>query len=210
MRVRFGECTFDAVRHELLRGDAPAHLSPKAFELLRLLIEHRPRPVSKDELFEKLWPRTYVTEASLAGLVAEIRREIGEDARAPRHVRTVHGYGYAFADEGASAADEGVFRLVWGTREVPLVEGESDIGRDRDCTISIDDATVSRRHARVIVAGREAALEDLGSKNGTFLRGEPVSRPSVLRDGDLVKIGTVEMTLRVYAGGVSTETAGAR
>src|SRR5262245_55152477 len=206
MRVRFGECTFDAVRHELLRGDAPAHLSPKAFELLRLLIERRPRPVSKEELFEKLWPRTYVTEASLAGLVAEIRREIGEDARASRHVRTVHGYGYAFADEGASAADEGVLRLVWGTREVPLAEGESDIGRDLDCTISIDDATASRRHARVIVAGREAALEDLGSKNGTWLRDCRVGRRETVRDGDPIRIGSVPMVFRCYSVGASTET----
>jgi DNA-binding winged helix-turn-helix (wHTH) protein len=206
MRVRFGECTFDAMRRELLRGDAPAHLSPKAFELLRLLIERRARPISKDELFEKLWPRTYVTEASLAGLVAEIRREIGDDARSPRHVRTVHGYGYAFADEEASTADEGAFRLVWGTREVPLTEGENDIGRERECTISIDDATVSRRHARVIVEGREAALEDLGSKNGTWLRGHRVAGREPLRDGDAIRIGSVPMVFRCYTAGSSTET----
>ncbi|MFY9549925.1 MAG: FHA domain-containing protein [Thermoanaerobaculia bacterium] len=206
MRIRFGECTFDAVRRELMRDGAPAHLSPKAFELLRLLIEQRPRPISKDELFERLWPKTFVTEASLAGLIAEIRREVGDDARAPHHVRTVHGFGYAFADEGASAADEGVFRLVWGTREVPLSEGENEIGREPDCVISIDDATVSRRHARVIISGREAALEDLGSKNGTWLRGRRVAGREPLRDGDPIRIGSVPMVFRCFASGGSTQT----
>jgi DNA-binding winged helix-turn-helix (wHTH) protein len=206
MRVRFGECTFDAVRRELQRGETPAHLSPKAFELLRMLVERRPRPISKDELFDKLWPKTFVTEASLAGLVAEIRREIGDDARAPRHVRTVHGYGYAFADETAASADEGVFRLVWGAREVPLSEGENAIGREADCAISIDDATVSRRHARVVVEGQEAILEDLGSKNGTWLRGLRVAGPELLKDGDAIRIGSVPMVFRCYLPGGATET----
>jgi DNA-binding winged helix-turn-helix (wHTH) protein len=206
MRIRFGECTFDAVRRELTRGDRSAHLSPKAFELLRLLIERRPRPISKEELFDRLWPQTFVTEASLAGLVAEIRREIGDGAREPRHVRTIHGFGYAFADECASEADEGVFRLLWGAREVPLTEGENAIGRETDCEISIDDATVSRRHARVIVAGAEASLEDLGSKNGTWLRGRRVEGREPLRDGDPIRIGSVPLVFRCFSSGTSTET----
>jgi DNA-binding winged helix-turn-helix (wHTH) protein len=206
MRIRFGECTFDAVRRELKRGENAAHLSPKAFELLRLLIERRPRPVSKEELFERLWPKTFVTEASLAGLIAEIRREIGDDARAPRHVRTVHGFGYAFADEGAWAADEGVFRLVWGAREVALSEGRNEIGREEDCVISIDDPTVSRRHARVTVTDGEALLEDLGSKNGTWLRGRRVVGRAPLHDGDPIRIGSVPMVFRCFSAGGSTET----
>src|SRR5262245_59065371 len=201
MRIRFGEWTFDGIRRELTRGGGAATLSPKAFELLRLLLERRPRPVPKYELFERLWPTTFVTEASLASLVAEIRREIGDDAREPRYVRTVHGFGYAFSDEEASAADEGVFRLVWGTREVPLSEGENAIGREMDCEISIDDATVSRRHARVIITRGEACLEDLGSKNGTWLRGQRLDGCAALQDGDPIRIGSVPMVFRCFSSG---------
>src|SRR5437660_934581 len=106
MRIRFGECTFDPERHEVRRGTEAVRLSPKGFELLRLLVENRPRALGKEELFERLWPKTFVSEANLAGLVAEIRREIGDDAREPRFVRTVHGFGYAFSSGAAAAAED--------------------------------------------------------------------------------------------------------
>jgi hypothetical protein len=207
MRIRFGECTFDAVRREVRRGAEDIHLSPKGFELLRLLVEARPRALAKDELIERLWPGIFVSEASLAGLVTEIRRAIREDAREPRHVRTVHGFGYAFSDGGAAAPDEeAVFRLLWGVREVALAEGENVLGRDPDCAIPIDDATVSRHHARIVIAGGDAALEDLGSKNGTFLRGARVAGSESLRDGDAIQVGPAALVFRRYASGGSTLT----
>src|SRR5215471_2007346 len=105
MRIQFGEHTFDGVRREVRRGAEEIHLSPKGFELLRLLIDARPRALSKDELIDRLWPDAFVSEASLAGLVTEIRRAVREDAREPRHVRTVHGFGYAFSDGGPAPED---------------------------------------------------------------------------------------------------------
>ncbi|HEY1249719.1 MAG TPA: FHA domain-containing protein [Thermoanaerobaculia bacterium] len=207
MRIRFGECTFDAVRREVRRGAEEIHLSPKGFELLRTLVDARPRALSKDELIERLWPGVFVSEASLAGLVTEIRRAIREDAREPRHLRTVHGFGYAFSDGGAAPADEdAVFRLVWGAREVALALGENVLGRDPDCAVPIDDATVSRHHARIVIAGGDAALEDLGSKNGTFLRGARVAGSQPLRDGDAIQVGPASLVFRRYAAGGSTQT----
>ncbi|HEY3203082.1 MAG TPA: FHA domain-containing protein [Thermoanaerobaculia bacterium] len=189
------------------RGKGAVHLSPKAFELLRLLVESRPRAISKEEFFGRLWPDTFVTEANLAGLVAEIRREIGDDAREPRFLRTVHGFGYAFSDGAARTADEdGVFRLIWGAREVPLVEGENVLGRDPGAAVSIDDATVSRHHARIVIGGRSAVLEDLGSKNGTWLRGRRIASSEPLADGDELRIGSAPFIFRRYAAGGSTET----
>jgi DNA-binding winged helix-turn-helix (wHTH) protein len=205
--VRFGDCTFDAVRHEVRSGAAVVHLSPRAFELLALLIARRPRAMSKDELLGILWPRTVVTEANLAGLVAEIRRQICEDAREPRFLRTVHGYGYAFSDGAAKNADEGgVFRLVWGLREVALAEGENLIGRDEAAAVPIDDDTVSRHHARIVIEGGRAALEDLGSKNGTWLGGSRIASSVALRDGDEIRVGPATLRLRCFAAGGSTET----
>ena len=207
MRIQFGECTFDPVRREVRRAGQPVRLSPKAFELLRLLVESRPRAQSKDALFERLWPDTFVSEANLAGLVTEIRREIGDDAREPRFLRTVHGFGYAFSDGTTNLADEdSVFRLIWGGREVPLAEGENLLGRDPSAAVSIDSATVSRHHARIVIHGSVAALEDLGSKNGTWLRGGRIATSEPLSDGDEIRVGAVALVFRCFAGGSATET----
>jgi DNA-binding winged helix-turn-helix (wHTH) protein len=207
MRIRLGECTFDSVRREIRRGAEEVHLSPKGFELLRVLVASRPRTMAKEELFERLWPGVFVSEASLAGLVAEIRRAIADDAREPRFLRTVHGFGYAFSDGETALADEGaVFRLIWGAREVPLSVGENVLGRDPDAAVRIDDATVSRHHARIVIAGRLAALEDLGSKNGTWLRGSRIGGSEPLCDGDAIQVGPASMVFRCYASGGSTRT----
>jgi hypothetical protein len=207
MHIRFGECTFDAVRREVRRGADAVPLSPRGFELLSLLVARRPRALSKAELLDALWPRSFVTEANLAGLVSEIRRGIGDDAREPRFLRTVHGFGYAFSDGALGGADEdSVFRLVWGLREVPLAEGENLLGRDAGAAVAIDDATVSRHHARIVIHAGRAALEDLGSKNGTWLGGRRIASSERLADGNEIRVGPAAMIFRCFAAGGSTET----
>jgi DNA-binding winged helix-turn-helix (wHTH) protein len=96
MRVRFGDCIFDSDTRELFHHGKPVHLAPKAFRLLELLVENRPRALSKEELLQQLWPKTYVSEGNLPGLAAEIRRAIGEGPEGTV-LRTVYGYGYAFS-----------------------------------------------------------------------------------------------------------------
>ena len=97
MKIRFGECVLDTEERVLHRGGQPVHLTPKAFQLLGFLLEVRPRAVPKSELQEKLWPATFVSEGNLATLIKEARVAIGDSARQPLYIRTVHGYGYAFA-----------------------------------------------------------------------------------------------------------------
>jgi DNA-binding winged helix-turn-helix (wHTH) protein len=206
MHMRFGECTFDAVRREVRCGSEPAHLSPRAFELLRVLIESRPRAVAKEELLARLWPDRFASEASLAGLAAEIRRQIRDDAREPRFLRTVHGFGYAFCEAAPESDVGGVFRLLWGLGESPLLEGENVIGRDPDATVSIDHATVSRHHARIAVYGGTAILEDLASKNGTWLRGRRITSPEPLADADELRVGSVPILVRHYPAEQPTKT----
>src|SRR3954466_12913608 len=106
MNIRFGECALDTDSRVLLRGGQPVHLTPKAFQLLAFLVEVRPRAVSKSELQDKLWPATFVSEGNLATIVKEVRLAIGDDARQPVNVRTVHGYGYSFAGT-VQTTDEG-------------------------------------------------------------------------------------------------------
>jgi DNA-binding winged helix-turn-helix (wHTH) protein/tetratricopeptide (TPR) repeat protein len=99
MRVRFSDLTLDSEARELRRGRDPVHLSPKAFRLLEVLIDERPAAVSKERLFEIVWPQTFVAESNLASLVKEIRTALRDDARNPKLIRTVFGHGYAFGGD---------------------------------------------------------------------------------------------------------------
>jgi DNA-binding winged helix-turn-helix (wHTH) protein len=216
MRVRFNEWIFDPDGRELLRGSEAVHLSPKAFDLLGALLATRPRVLSKPQIHKRLWPATFVSESHLTSLMAELRAALGDDARNPRFVRTVHGFGYAFcgsaaeieAPEPAERRKSACCRLIWGDREIVLAEGENILGRTDDAVVWIEAPTVSRRHARILVSGQDATLEDLGSKNGSFLRGERLTAPAPLADRDNFCLGSEWMTFRVFAGAKSTKTGG--
>ena len=203
MKLRLGERTFDPDARQLLNGDKELHLSPKAIDLLRLLIAHRPRALSKHELHEHLWPATFVAEANLASLIAEVREALGDTARAPRFIRTAHRFGYAFSGEVVEVPDlpppAQTASFCWLLRDgkrLPLQPGENILGRD-EADIQIDSPTVSRRHARIRISGTEAVLEDLGSKNGTFANGERVSTVVTLKDGDEVQVGSIVSRFRM-------------
>jgi len=212
MRVEFGEFAFDGESRQLQRGSQELHVVPKAFELLDLLIGQSPRAVSKARIRDRLWPKTFVSESTLTSLVVDLRAALGDDARHPRYVRTVHGFGYAFC---GTAVEHGIgtrptrglrLRLLLGDREFPLTEGENLIGRVDGAAAWIDSPSVSRRHARIVVAGARAQLEDLRSKNGTYVRDERISSVTPLDDGDEIRLGRVRMTFRVSAGTASTQT----
>jgi DNA-binding winged helix-turn-helix (wHTH) protein len=214
MRVQLGAITFDSGRRQLLRGQEAVHLSPKAFSLLELLFERRPRAVSKADIHERLWPGLFVSEANLPSLVNELRVALGDDARRPVFVRTVHGFGYAFAADLPEPPPEEsvprtpfVHRLVWGQIEIDLPEGESVIGREREASIWIADPSVSRRHARIEVRGAEATLDDLDSKNRTLVDGAPVAGRVRLRDGAVIRLGNVTIVFQTISTSASTQTA---
>ena len=196
-QLRFGACVLDLDGRRLYRASEEVHVTPKAFDLLRLLIENRDRAVSKVELTERIWPNVHVTEDGLARLINEIRNAIGDDARHPRWIRTVHGYGYAFQGQvDGRAAAPAHFALRWASKEFPLHEGENVIGRDPAAAVSIDAPIVSRRHARIMIARGIAQLEDLGSKNGTYVADERVTTPVALRDGDEIRVGDFSLVFR--------------
>ena len=214
MPVPFGDCVFDAGTRQVLRAGKPVRISPKAFQLLEILIGRRPNAVSKEELQEILWPDTYVSDANLPNLVADLRSELGDNPRSSRIIRTVQRFGYAFVATSLSPQHAGsrghAYRLIWGDREIALGDGENLFGREDDAVIWIDDAAVSRRHARIVIDESGAVLEDLGSKNGTSLRGRRLQSPAKLTDGDRIVIGTASMTFRVLDKTASTATAAAK
>jgi DNA-binding winged helix-turn-helix (wHTH) protein len=213
VRIQFGPFTLDLETRQLTRAGREIHLEPKAFELLSVLVLERPKAVSKTDLQARLWPGTFVAEANLSNLVAEIRAALNDSARAPTFVRTAHRFGYAFCGDAVSLTDSGdaaPTRLWCGLeangRRFPLPAGEHVIGRDADVAIRFDTSTVSRRHARVLVSADAALLEDCGSKNGTFRGSERVTSPMALADGDVIRIGSVRLTFHVSSPFGPTET----
>lgn len=217
MRLRFAEFVFDSGSRELRGQGGPCPLSPKAFECLGALLERRPQAVPRAQLQDRLWPKTFVADTSLRRVIAEIRAALGDDERRPRFIRTVRGFGYAFCgaaeEEGAApptAADASACRLEWGNREIPLREGENILGRVDDAVAWIDSPRVSRRHARIVVSGGKATIEDLGSKNGTSVSGRRIDRLTPLEGGDQIVLGPVLMTFRVFRGTGATETQPSR
>jgi DNA-binding winged helix-turn-helix (wHTH) protein len=211
--IQFGAFTLDDDTRQLTRGGRTIHITPKAFELLEALVSQRPKVLSKTMLQERLWPDTFVAEANLSNLVAEIREALEDKARAPRFIRTAHGFGYAFCGAatevaGSRAADDRqpACWLEWGKRRFLVVPGTHVIGRDPDVDIRLDHSTVSRRHARLVVTAEAAMLEDFGSKNGTFHGTVRVASPIQLADGDEIGIGSLRMTFHLNAASMSTET----
>lgn len=211
MRVRFGEFVLDSTTREVTRGGAVVPIAPKVFQLLELLLERRPGAVAKAEIHDRLWPDTFVSESNLARLAAEAREALGDQARDPRYLRTVFGFGYAFCGEAVEERrgprPGPVCALVVGGREIAIHDGENVLGRAEDAVVWINSSKASRRHARILVREGGAILEDLGSKNGTFLRGRRIEQPSPLDDGDEICVGDVVMTFRFLRGSRSTETA---
>lgn len=207
MTISFGPFTLNLDARQLSRAGDAIHLSTKAFDLLAALVRERPNVVAKEALQQRLWPDTFVAEANLSNLIAEIRQALDESSREPRYIRTVHRVGYAFCGDAVapSASTEIRCWIEWGTRRFPLCQGEHVIGRDPDAAIRIDSSTVSRRHARIVVDARDVLLEDFGSKNGTFHGDTRIADPVPLANGDAIRVGSQMLTFRVSTGD-STET----
>lgn len=212
MVVSFSNFVLDADRRLLLRGGDPVHLEPKAYELLRLLVSRHPAAVSKKCIHEALWGDTWVSESSLAGLIGDLRTALGDDPERPRFIRTVRGFGYAFCATPCDAGALGTDRPPWTAlrlgREIPLRDGEHLIGRGEECSIRCESVRVSRRHARLQIEGDRVSIEDLGSRNGTWLRGKKLEGPAEIAPGDVVVIGGDEITFALAGQQVTTVADG--
>jgi len=223
VKLQFSEFLIDSDSRMLTREQQPVHLSRKAFDALLLLLERRPNAVSKEELHERLWPGTFVVDANLSVTMAEVRRGLGDDPQEPRFIRTVHRVGYAFFADAREAAGTRPASppprawLVWHDRRpeglrlpnervLRLDEGENLVGREPTCPVWLDVAGVSRRHARVRLEGESATVEDLGSKNGTWLNDERITDPTALRAGDRLQLGPVSLEFRTSATSSATKT----
>jgi DNA-binding winged helix-turn-helix (wHTH) protein len=202
MRLTFGSWEVDTDRRLLMCGGTPVSLSPKAFDLLVLLAQHHEKAFSKAELHQILWPDRFVSDGSLTILVAEIRGVLNDDAEQPQFIRTVRRFGYGFCapvatqDASPFPSPSGGGWVIWGNKSIAIGRTEAVLGRSLDVDIRFDVPGVSRRHARIVVDGEHVALEDLGSHNGTYLRGERITGRATLADGDEVRLGPVSIVFR--------------
>jgi DNA-binding winged helix-turn-helix (wHTH) protein len=213
VKVRFDTFVLDTDTRQLFRRDQERHLTPKALDLLTILVENRPKATAKNDLHERLWPATFVSDANLAILIAEIRTALGDSARRPRYIRTVHRFGYAFAAEATPVGDgppqptaRAAYWLTSKRQRYTLDEGEHIVGRMADSDIAVGHDSVSRRHARVVVSGTGVTVEDLGSKNGTYVENVRVTGARPLEDGDRVRFGAVALTFRAWSVGATTRS----
>lgn len=204
----------DGERRQLTRDEAVVHLTPKAFDLLVLLTSEAPRVVSKAVLHQRLWPGNFVSDATLVGLIKELRRALGDhDGDAPI-IRTAHRVGYAFCHpfepNGVENRGPRGHWIVLAERRIALHDGENIIGRDPGVDVWIDAPGVSRRHARISIDAEGAVLEDLGSKNGTMLAGQPLRGAVRLGDGARIGFGALRVVYRAPAAATTTIARGGR
>lgn len=210
--IRVSAIVVDVGTRLVHREGIDIHLSPKAFDLLVLLVRKQPNAVGHQELHAALWPGLHISETSLAVLVTQLRKALGDASAEGRLIRTLHRVGYAFIGdavitEPARLTTAPVCRLIWRGTSIEVPQGESLIGRDRRCAVSIDADSVSRHHAKLIVSGRGASVEDLGSKNGTWVSGERVHGTAPLTHGTSVRFGSETVRFEIVDADRPTKTA---
>jgi DNA-binding winged helix-turn-helix (wHTH) protein len=210
---RFDSFELDGCQYRLSRGQETIHVKPGVLELLLLLLEHRERVVSKAELVSTVWRDRFIGDNVLSSTVYEARRALGENAGEARFIKTVHARGYQFHFRPVEVMDGEIEPPVekdrcayvqWTGGLTPLRHGANFIGRDLACAIVLERREVSRQHARIVVSSEgTATLEDLASKNGTFLNGVKVAAPTPLQAGDLIEIAGVALA---FQGWLDLET----
>jgi DNA-binding winged helix-turn-helix (wHTH) protein len=115
----FAPFRLDVEDERLWRGTEAVRLTAKAFGVLRCLVAQAGQLVTKDELFAAVWTSGYVSDATLAVCIRELRQALGDAAQTPQYVETVRGRGYRFiasvtAAPMSPAASEAVPRLTTG------------------------------------------------------------------------------------------------
>lgn len=199
MRYRFAAHQFEpAARMLTTANGGSATLTPKAARLLELLLEAAPAPVTRDEAYAQLWPGTFVEPGNLHNLVAEIRNALGSDGRGI--VQTVHGSGYVMSATVERESDVR-FLLMIGDSEHALREGATIIGREQTLT-----PDVSRRHARFTVEGDRVLVEDLGSKNGTYVNGLRTTERTAVTEASEILLDRTHVRLAAVAASTVTVT----
>jgi DNA-binding winged helix-turn-helix (wHTH) protein len=188
----FGDFTLDVRSEDVCCPRGRVHLTPRLFRLLLYFVENRGRLVSKEEVLDNVWPQTTVAEGSVSRAVASLRRALGDCVTSANLIETVPWRGYRFIAEVESRSDGREitpFAIVCGDRAYPLSSGDNLIGRDPECDISLLLPSISRHHAKITISCQNAFIEDLGSKNGTFVDEQRLEGRMELLGGLTIRLG---------------------
>jgi DNA-binding winged helix-turn-helix (wHTH) protein len=209
-----GEWLVEPTLDRISRDGHHVRLRPRAMEVLICLAQESGKLASKQNIIDAVWRTEFVSEHALTQVIAELRAALGDDARNPTYIENIPRRGYRLvavvtpvAASVPPARDASLpFKLQGEDCDHPLIQGPNIIGRTDDADIPIDRTEVSRCHARIFVSGTTATIEDLGSKNGTYLNGERLEQPTLLNNGDEIWIGRSVARLRFLVEGEPTMT----
>jgi len=201
----------------LKRGEDAVRLRPRTMDVLTYLAARPGEVLPRAALVDAIWQRRFVADSVLTRVVFELRQALGDDPDQPRYLETVHKRGYRLIARvrrlprpAGAERRPSPFVLAWRGEETPLVEGETVIGRAEDAAVRIVSEYVSRRHARVTVRDQRAVIEDLESKNGTYVGGARLQGELELHPGDRIVVGPAALVFRRVdaSGSTATELTG--
>jgi DNA-binding winged helix-turn-helix (wHTH) protein/Tol biopolymer transport system component len=208
--LEFGLFRIDPQERVLLRGDEQIPLTPKAFDLLMLLVERSGQVVLKDDLMKLLWPDTFVEESNLGQHVFQLRKALGERAQGSSYIVTVPGRGYRFASPVRTLPDEETILVASHTRSRVLIDakitadaiqGTPDIGLFPEREPKALPGTVSGMAGRRrTIAGLVLAGALVGAVVVWAFVG-PVPMPKVVRTVQVTQSGRVEPYGRALTDG---------
>lgn len=214
----FGLFRVDARERLLFHAGNVVPLAPKLLEALLLLVRRAGQLVTREELTRELWPDTYVDEGAPAKNLWLLRKVLADAGGSADVLQTIPRVGYRFTGDVLRTARRSAgaripsrthlfdCRLSRAGKKTRLQDGAWVLGRDPEADVFIDMSNVSRRHARIVVDGARATIEDLGSKNGTFVRGVRIESPTPLSNGDEIHLGSVRLLFHAVSGPASTQT----
>jgi DNA-binding winged helix-turn-helix (wHTH) protein len=200
---RLGPWRVDPAACELHDGETVVRLRPKVMDLLAVFARNPGEVLSKHCLLDLVWSDVTVGDASLTVAVGELRDALGDHLDKPEFIETIPRRGYRLIapvtnHEAHSQKPEGSrFWLTGAGFELVLRQGLNLIGRAPDAEIRIESPKVSRRHARITVNGDTAVVEDLGSKNGTFVGDSRIEGTTPLAHGDQLRLGQLAAVLSI-------------
>ncbi len=128
VRVAFDSYELDTDAYELRRDGRPVAVEPQVFDVLAHLVRHRGQLVTKEELLDAVWGDRFVSESALTSRIKAVRHAVGDDGRAQRLVKTVHGRGYRFTADTVDLSGAGSPEAPAGPVR-PRVEGTDGTGR---------------------------------------------------------------------------------
>jgi len=193
-------------------------LRPRAMDVLTTLALAAGKLVSKRDLIDDVWRTEFVSDHALTQVIAELRAALGDDAGNPTFIENIPRRGYRLVATVTPVVDSVVsnngvsmpFKLETDDGNFSLSQGQNVIGRTDEADICLDMTEVSRCHAMITVQGTTAIIEDLGSKNGTYVNGRQLEGPATLNNGDEIWIGRSVARMRFLIEGEPTKTEASR